>query len=130
MKAASLIACGVAIISMIVGAHLTNIGQEMAVRVGGLSGEDLHRIPSSSVLAEARKATASTDQKKAMGAFHMILNAQLMLLLLVSFATAAPLVTSWRKSSNHQSVQHNAGSRPSAPASPASETLSESAPRG
>jgi hypothetical protein len=115
---------------MIVGVYLTNIGQEMAVRVGGLSGEDLHRMPSSAVLAEARKATASTDQKKAMSAFHMILNAQLMLLLLVSFATAAPLLASWKKSSNHQPVRHNAGSRPPSSDSPPSETPSSLGPRG
>ncbi len=53
----------------------------MAVRVGGLSAEDLHRIPSSTMLGEAREASSSSDMKKVMSAFHMILNMQLGLLL-------------------------------------------------
>ena len=129
MKTASLIASWFAIVALVVGAYLTNIGQEMAVRIGGLSGDDLHRLPSSAMLAEARAATASTEERKTMSVFYMILNVQLMLLLLVTFATAAPLITSWKRSPN-KSAQHNAGSRPSSGDPRASETPSAPAPRG
>ena len=100
MKTASLIASWFAIVALVVGAYLTNIGQAMAVRIGGLPGDDLQRLPSSAMLAEARAATASTEERKTMSVFHMILNVQLMLLLLVTFATVAPLLTSWKRSPN------------------------------
>ena len=91
--------------AVLLSAYLTNVGQEMAVRVGGLSGEDLNRLPTSALLAEARAATPTTDPKAVMSAVHTILNAQLLLFTLTALSSAAVLLAVWNKA-------RNAGSRP------------------
>ncbi|MBI5381398.1 MAG: hypothetical protein HZA31_05820 [Opitutae bacterium] len=90
---------GVLLVSaaVIAGAYLTNIGQEMAVRVGNLSGDDLHRFPSPALLAEARAATSATETKKVMSAFHMIMNAQLLLIGATGGVGAAFLIMQRKK---------------------------------
>jgi hypothetical protein len=84
----TLIACAV----VVAGVYLTNIGQEMAVRAGQLSTADLQRLPSPSILAQARAATSATDVKVVMRAFHTILNAQLILIVFAGLGGAALVI--------------------------------------
>jgi hypothetical protein len=92
MKKRYLVGSLLASIVVVVAAYLNNIGQEMAVRIGNLSGDELHRLPSVAVLNQARQATATTDSKQIMIAFHMILNAQFALITIAGLGCGSLII--------------------------------------
>lgn len=73
---------------------VTNAGQELAVRVGGLQGADLTRGPSLAVVQGASALSANSDAKAIMAANHglyaQLLLIILALLILVVVATLSP----------------------------------------
>ncbi len=73
---------------------VTNAGQELAVRVGGLQGADLTRRPSFAVVQGASALSANSDAKAIMAANHglytQLLLIILALLILVVVATLCP----------------------------------------
>lgn len=109
-------------IVVVVAAYLTNMGQEMAVRIGNLSSEDLHRIPSLAVLDDARRATATTDVKETMSAVHMLLNAQLGLIAITGLGCGVLMILLGRRQTMPPEPA-DAGAQVFANASPACTTL-------
>lgn len=78
MKPAILLLASVLVVLAVI---ITNAGQELAVRVGGLQGSDLIRSPSFAVVQSASALSAASDSQAIKTAYHGLYS-QLLLIIL------------------------------------------------